>query len=461
MRITNSETKQTLRNKMADAKVSIVKLNNSNYSNWKYKMELLLIKEGLWKVIKETAPAPSTTLTTVSNQKDIDDWNVNDDKARAFIGLSVEDDQIAHIRKAKTAAEAWTNLKQYHEKGTLSNKVHLMRRICSLRMDEGGSAVEHINRLQELFMKLSDIGEESLSDKWSVAMLLSSLPRSYDTLITALEARPDPEDELTFALVHHKVIAEFERRANANGGESTDRALKTIAKVQKCFFCKKPGHLKGDCNEYKKWKAKRESGGDGKSSHKVNKAEERQFLFIAKANEAPTSGWILDSGATRHVTNDKKFFLSLDETYSGVIEVGNGEFVEVKGKGSGKLRFMDERDRSREANANDVLYAPAVVGNLLSVRRLVENGMSVEFNERFCEIKSNGRQIGVADQMGNLYRLRQAHAVHSAIEGHKENCIHDWHRKLGQTQFGKCMQMARWKDSVWSTVAFDHHVTHA
>src|ERR1700712_3318975 len=93
--------------------------------------------------------------------------------------------------------------------------------------------------------------------------------------------------------------------------------------------------------------------------------------------------------------------------------------------------FMDERDNSRCATANEVLYAPDMVGYLLSVRRLVETGLTIEFNKNLCEIRTAGKQIGVADLVGNLYRLRQSHTAHSAIESHKKNCIHDWHRKLG------------------------------
>lgn len=43
--------------------------------------------------------------------------------------------------------------------------------------------------MNDLFAKLNDVGEEALSDKWSAATLLSSLPESYDTLSTSLESR--------------------------------------------------------------------------------------------------------------------------------------------------------------------------------------------------------------------------------------------------------------------------------
>lgn len=52
-------------------------------------------------------------------------------EARTWIGLLVEDSQLGFIRKATSAKEAWDNLKAYHEKATLSNKVQLMRKNCN------------------------------------------------------------------------------------------------------------------------------------------------------------------------------------------------------------------------------------------------------------------------------------------------------------------------------------------
>lgn len=86
----------------------------------------------------------------------------------------------------------------------------------------------------------------------------------------------------------------------------------------------------------------------------------------------------------------------------GDIEVGNGQMVQIKGRGSDKLIFLDEHDNARQATAHELLYAPAMVGNLLSVRRLVESNLTVEFNKNLCEIKANGEQIWVPDQVWKL-----------------------------------------------------------
>ena len=54
-------------------------------------------------------------------------------------------------------------------------------------------------------MKLHNLGE-----KWNIAMLLSSLPNSYNNLITALESRK--EEDLTIMYVESIRIEEYTRR---------------------------------------------------------------------------------------------------------------------------------------------------------------------------------------------------------------------------------------------------------
>jgi hypothetical protein len=95
---------------MADLfRANITKLNNDNYSVWKFKMELLLMKEDLWSQVSTKKPAETTAAPS---------WQKRDDRARATIGLLVEDSQLIHIRKDTTAKGAWESLKNYHEKST-------------------------------------------------------------------------------------------------------------------------------------------------------------------------------------------------------------------------------------------------------------------------------------------------------------------------------------------------------
>lgn len=71
------------------AKQKFVKLNDSNYANWKFRMELLLRKQGLWKkVIIERRPSVALNGSgVITNQAELDKWDEYDDEARGTIGF--------------------------------------------------------------------------------------------------------------------------------------------------------------------------------------------------------------------------------------------------------------------------------------------------------------------------------------------------------------------------------------
>jgi len=181
---------------MADIpRSTITKLNNENYEAWKFKLELLLMKEELWDTVHKEPPTPHT-----------EEWKTKDRKARATIGLLVEDDQLIHIRDAETARDAWEKLKTYHVKASLSNKVFLLKSLCNTKLTETGNMEEHIQKLTVINDKLKAAGED-IKENLFIAMLLCSLPESYNSLINGLESRP--ETDLNISLVKSKLIDEY------------------------------------------------------------------------------------------------------------------------------------------------------------------------------------------------------------------------------------------------------------
>lgn len=425
-----------------NVRTTIVKLNNENYFTWKFRMELLLIKDDVWHVVEKSAPVLSSDR---SNQSAIDAWKKCDDKARATIGLLVEDNQLNHIRNKATAKQWWKALKDHHEKSTLSNKVILMRKICHAKMEEDGNMEAHIDDLTGLFQKLVALGETQLSDSWTVAMILSSLPASYSTLVTALETRP--EEDLTLSLVQSKLIGEYQRRkaserVNSNG--SNDSAMRVSEKdTRLCFFCKRSGHLKRSCTSYAAWKEKQERKPSEQaklvernaSSIQSEQSEEYLFMVSTKSTKKDknTTDWTVDSAATSHTTGNKDLFASLTYGNYGTVKVANDCFEKVVGRGRVNIKLVNEMGKESTATLCDVLYTPAISDNLLSVRKLTSNGFRVNFEGNGCKIMRGDCQIGIADCCGDLYKLRQPQKAYALLSErhHSSKCIHHWHRILG------------------------------
>lgn len=137
------------------------------------------------------------------------------------------------MKNIQTARETWRALREIHERHKLSSKLYLLRKLYSIKLAEGGNVIKNITKIMEIVDKLAAIGEV-IRDNHISALLLCSLPISYDTLITAFEA--SKEVELSPSFIQSKLIDEYNRRYDkAESSENTARAFKT----QKIFNYRK------------------------------------------------------------------------------------------------------------------------------------------------------------------------------------------------------------------------------
>ncbi|KMQ86061.1 retrovirus-related pol polyprotein from transposon tnt 1-94 [Lasius niger] len=410
-------------------RIAITKLNNNNYQIWKYKMELLLIKEDLWDVVSNAEPAEVS-----------EDWQKRDNKARATIGLLVEDNQLLHVRNATTAKQAWDALKAYHEKSSLSSKVFLLKSIVNHKLQEGGDMEEQLNAILELADKLTALGER-IVDSLLIAIILGSLPESYSTLVTALESRA--EDTLTLALVKGKLIDEYKRRKNTRTDEAGEIAMKAAEKSGKtCYFCRKQGHYKRDCIKYKKWKSNKEKVGSVREDSSDEENEVVQCSFATCEGQVNQEDWYVDSGATSHMTNNKKFFQELKEINRSVM-VANGQRLVAEGKGKGILKCVNKDGETTAVMVKDVLYIPSIAENLLSVRRLAIKGLTVNFDNSRCVIACGKREIAHAEPSMGMYKLQLKEIAMSMKSRHTLLCQHTWHRKFGHRSQEAIQQLSQ------------------
>jgi hypothetical protein len=367
--------------KMADFKLSMKKLDGENYFSWKFPMQLLLQRDKVWYTVVEKKPEEA---------KGKAKWEIDDMVALSTIGLLVEEDQQCHIRYAKSAKEAWDALASIYEKPTLTNKVSLMRQICGMRFVDGDNMEKHVGSMIEKFQKLRDLGEK-MSDNWSIAFLLSSLPSSYDAMVMALETRD--ERDLTLGLVKSKVIDEWRRKTRNEEEIETVNRISSKArnrgerKEMGCFICKSRDHWKKDCPIRKDSRKEKEAG---ESSNFIS---EESFLF-AIGETGSDDGWVLDSAASCLVSNEKEVFENFDPYHIEKLEIANGQTITAKGKGTVRMEIMNSEGGVSKAVLTDVLYTPDVRGKFMSVQKLVEKGFEVKFGKNAGQILWKGKQIG-------------------------------------------------------------------
>lgn len=115
----------------------------------------------------------------------------------------------------------------------------------------------------------------------------------------------------------------------------------------------------------------------------------------------PGEQWIVDSGATDHMTGNSKFFLSYTPS-SGQqkVQLADGTFSTVAGKG--KIRL------SQSIFLQDVLHVPKLTYNLISVSKLTNDlSCGANFSKHACVFQDleTGKKIGSARVSHGLYYL--------------------------------------------------------
>lgn len=112
---------------------------------------------------------------------------------------------------------------------------------------------------------------------------------------------------------------EFQRRLERDGNPAKkEKAMKSAmmkaSKTRVCFYCKKPDHLQRNCRKLLEAK-KEENSSSSSSGTKPKKSDSlkakavlsdsRGIAFVVNGENCRS--WIIDSGASAHMTCDKSF----------------------------------------------------------------------------------------------------------------------------------------------------------
>uniref|UniRef100_A0AAV1V638 Retrovirus-related Pol polyprotein from transposon TNT 1-94-like beta-barrel domain-containing protein n=1 Tax=Peronospora matthiolae TaxID=2874970 RepID=A0AAV1V638_9STRA len=100
---------------------------------------------------------------------------------------------------------------------------------------------------------------------------------------------------------------------------------------------------------------------------------------VFSVSEKRLDGWLIDSGATSHMTPHRSDLFDYEILNDGIgVTIADGKKLRVHEKGTVRLTGVN----SRRIKMMNVLHIPGLDRRLLSVGRLAEHGLSVNF-ERF------------------------------------------------------------------------------
>ena len=391
----------------------IEKLTESNFHVWKKKLQYVLAFRDLHDHISEPPP-PSGSSEHV-------EWQKLDAKAQAVIGLTLDDDHLDHVSECISAASMWSTIMDLFQRKTLLNKLTARRRFYSAKMAESEKAMGFISRVRQLAADCKAMGV--VIENQDIAMtVLCGLPQKYEHLIVAIDAVATDET-LTLDFVKSRLLQEEQRMIERGDVKPTvDSALvhqrATPSQRPECGHCGKLGHTEPRCWEkYPHLRPKR-SGGATKASGMVAKAgsgessdtDDTMVCLMArvsndKVNRASSATWVIDSGATSHICFDRHIFSDLEIVEPFEIKIGDSSGVKATGRGSVEL-LLSVSGKSVRCKLENVVYAPTMAFNMLSVGAMARGGKRSVFLEKSCYIEKDGRVIAEGCMSDGLYCLK-------------------------------------------------------
>jgi hypothetical protein len=117
--------------------------------------------------------------------------------------------------------------------------------------------------------------------------------------------------------------------------------------------------------------------------------------------------WLIDSGASKHMTSQKDILSSLmEKDFPQKVSLGDDYQYLIKGMGESTYKL----DSGTPMRMKDVLYVPGLTKNLLSILALDKKGFRVAFIDGEVLMWSKGKTIEdavvIGTQEGSLYKLK-------------------------------------------------------
>ena len=396
-------------------KYVIDKLTETNFATWKFQFESLCQLRGCHTALQR-APVPDSP----THQEEVK----NDGIATALLHLHVEPSFFGMLQEHDTAAAKFAALGRLFRDQSVSRILLLKNQLACIKKQPAESISAYIERGRGLFNQIMCTGH-TMDKAELVLALINGLPAEFDPMVGSMSVT-STVDEL------HMKLLPFEQRLMARqkdqeaevsrqqafaalqgaggqqwggrmGGSGSGfgrgfgrgypgRGLGGRGRGPQCWGCGEYGHLQRDCPARKP-------------------ADQRPFALMTglmnNQQQSDPYDWIVDSGASRHVTPFKFLFDTMCPLPTvTTVTFGNGQAVEAAGQGNIILN-VTVHGQQRAVLLKNVLWVPGAAHNLLSVQQATSLGRAeARFSGKECMLSAHGQPILIAQEQGGLYSMR-------------------------------------------------------
>jgi len=209
-----------------------------------------------------------------------------------------------------------------------------------------------------------------------------------------------------------------------------------------CSYCGKQGHSVTDCHKRRGTdlppSAQAPPPPPSEGGIVVN--EQEVHADLGPREEGDDHLWVLDTGATNHMTGCRDAFAELDSKVCGNVWFGDGSVVEIEGRGS--IVFVCKNGEHRALTG--VYYIPKLKANIISLGQLEETGCRVVLDSGVLTIHDPSRRLlaKVTRSPARLYHLRLNIGRPVCLSARASEQAWLWHTRFGHLGFSSLKRMA-------------------
>jgi len=145
--------------------------------------------------------------------------------------------------------------------------------------------------------------------------------------------------------------------------------------------------------------------------------------------------WCLDSGATKHMSNERQKFTVLNESIESKVYTASDQWLKTNGVGEIEINIRLNNKTTNRVKLTNAIYVPELKNNLISIPQITKNGFKVIFYKNHAVVKRNdGTTAMIAQKRNELYVVDIAEDGTLQTSTNPEKSKR-WHQRFGHLNY--------------------------
>lgn len=478
---------------------SMLQADGSNFVTWKRRIVIALRNRKWEPYALGNAPPPDES----TDPQGFMVWKHIDSLVVAQISSNMVDSLFGEISTDEmTSSELWNNVTTHFQESSELAQTTIYTKLCGKRIQEGETMKEHILQLRNLKAEYANRGGNLTKAQWHSIIVSSLEQHSYwhqmDLYADVIE---DPE----------KLIKTLELKELRGGGRTSTANAATALQVQHqhqqtqprnvaripgkglrpynapCTVCRRSGHSSQNCyapgggaaHRRPSWyqvpphmldreraqlsvqiraidqqRAQVASSWGYATPHAATPPQEpppttrHEILMVIDSTPVKDpNSWILDSGATSHMTFVRNHFVDYQEIPPLPIYTARENNL-LYAVGRGTVRIVFKVDHLEvPALVSNVLYVPEICANLISLAKLDERGIEYRGGLGRLQFWNGPRWIACASKINGQWIMETAVVEHAtrlaSTKQDMTSTVNVWHQRLAHVNQRRILDLHR------------------